>query len=305
MATLILTTGMAIILDDLALAYNDLLSGILPANYLLKNLSQSLFNSTGTPSPIFPNLSDLSEANDYYTAIYNMYTGSGSSILGSNVLTTSQLTVGSNPLFDYKSCVKSAFTGIIYSLNNLVTKYAGTTGYTSLINYLTGTGLQVSGAFSALYYLTTGAYLNNSQTTPVINVFPPTGVIVATLASGVFSAGYYPVLNGYTSPTFTDAYGNTTYVGGYLVPVGFGPCETIKAVVTNTISGTCTVTVMAPNQSGVSSTWTGVLDNDTAGTSVVLTPTISGNYLYGVPTSVITSGTASDVSLTIQTVSLR
>jgi hypothetical protein len=305
MATLISTSGMAIILDNLALSYSDLLTGILPGAYILKNLSGSLYNTGTTSSSIFPNLSDLAEANDYYNALYSMYTGAGSSLLGSNIASNSQLTIGSNPLFDITSSTKAGFNGVLYALDSLVVKYAGSTGYTSLANYISGTGLQVSALFSALYYIVRGAYLNSSTTSSVTNVFPPTGLIVATLVSGALSTVLYPTVNGYTSPTFTDSYGNTTYVGGFLAPIGFGPCASIKAVATNSISGTCTVTVYAPNQSGVSSTWSGVLDNASAGTGVTLTPTHGGDMLYGSPTAVSTSGTASGVSLTIQTISLR
>ena len=294
MATLISTTGMATVCDQYALAYTSLQSGIQPANYLLQTLADTTLYST-----VFPNASDRSEANNYFNDISRMY----SSINNNNNLSSNNggfAGASSSGKFNFINTVQSAFSGALNSLDWEVNQFVLTNQYTTLIQYLIGTSLQLSGTFADMYYITRGAFI------PATYVFAPTGVNLGTVTSGTVVLGSFPTANAYTSPAPTvNAYGYNTYVGNLMNPIGFAPCQVIKAVTTAAISGTCGVTVTAPNQSGGSSTWTGTLDNLASGTTVVLTPTISGNYLGGTPTAITFTGTATTPSFTVQTVSLR
>lgn len=294
MATLISTTGMATVCDQLALAYSSLQSGIYPANFLL----QTLANTTLYTS-VFPDAADRSEANNYFNDISRMY----SSINNSNTLSSNNggfAGASSNGKFNFVNLVQSAFSGELNSLDWEINQFVLTNNYTTLVQYLTGTGLQVSGTFADMYYITRTAYI------PTASIFAPTGVVLGTITVGTVVLGAFPTTNGYTSPAPTvNSYGYNTYIGNLANPIGFAPCQVIKAVTSAAIVGTCEVTVTAPNQSGVSSTWTGTLDNLNINSTIILTPTINGNYLGGTPTAITFAGTATTPSFTIQTVSLR
>lgn len=300
MTALISTTGMGIVTDKLGLTYSELLSGIYQSAYTLQGLASSFYNTVGTASTIFPDPTDIQQANDYYSDISSMYSSkSSTSALGLDASYQSNFSLSSNGLFYYISAVKSGFRNELTALDNRVVKYDTSGTYTSLVSYLTGASIQVSSLFANMYYLVRNIYL------PVANVYSPTGVVLGTLSSGSFTAGNFPTVNGYTSPVPTqDSYGNKIYLGGCQVPLGFAPCHTIRARATAAISGTCNITATALNQNGVSSTWTGSLSNVALGATVTLTNS-SGYYLNGPLTALTFSGTATTPSFVVETVSLR
>lgn len=102
-----------------------------------------------------------------------------------------------------------------------------------------------------------------------------------------------------TSPSdwAVNTFGYNLYLGNMPMAQAFAPLKSAQAHVTTNINGPCPLTVTAPayDSSGVfhaARLFTATLDNDTAGTIVQLTPTVSGDRMYGVPIAICVAGDA-------------
>jgi len=129
----------------------------------------------------------------------------------------------------------------------------------------------------------------------------------------LYNGAWYVAVAGSTNVTpGTDAtkwtpctFGNNLYLGGMPVAQAFAPVLTPAVKITTTINNNATVTVTAPNQLGVSRTWTAVINSATAGTLINLTPTNTGDRMNGTPTAISVSGPATAGALDVVTTAER
>ena len=140
------------------------------------------------------------------------------------------------------------------------------------------------------------------------SVFAPVEVAIATAtitaADTATFADSYPRANGYSSPTpSTNSYGNAVYVGDLPMAQGFAAPVSVEALVTTAVSGTCAITIHAPNESGTAATWSATLDGLAIGAVAALTPSTTGSRIGGAITAVTVAGTATVGAATIRVAS--
>jgi hypothetical protein len=312
MSTLISASNLLVETDALGVIYSDLIGGIDPARIAALGLASAETSSIFSSDP-----SQLLEWLPYTAGMYG----------GSNPPGGTSISSGFGPSGGFAG--GGAFgsgLGLLSRGAVLPSVFKGK--FDSIIRELAKYGAQVSstiidlGTFAAYYNGVTAytvlfspdsaaafAYAYNlAQQLPAACVFAPQGIVLGSLsltggAPGTWTAGIaFPFANAYTSPSpTTDSGGNNVYVGAQPTAQGFAPIKNTAAVVTTTISGTCVVTVTAHNQAGVSETFTATLSSDTAGTSVNLSPSTSGDRIGGQITAVTFSGTATSGVISIQT----
>jgi len=129
----------------------------------------------------------------------------------------------------------------------------------------------------------------------------PMAVVTITAGNTATFTDTYPRANSYVNPPPTsDSYGNLVFAGGMPMAQGFAPPIAVEILVTANISGACAMTVTAPDQNGISRTWTATLDNLNAGGVCPLIPSSPGARIGGVITAVSIVGAASSGAATIQ-----
>jgi len=151
---------------------------------------------------------------------------------------------------------------------------------------------------------TTDAGIWNSATAYTMG--PPIPVVLYNGAWYVAVAGSTNVTPG-TDPTkWTPCtFGNNLYLGSMPMAQAFAACKTPAVKITTTINNAASVTVTAPNQMGVSKTWTATIDNAIAGTVINLTPANPGDRINGAPTAITVSGPATAGALDVVTTAER
>ena len=304
--TLIAASSMAQVLDQITTTFNLQVPATDQGGADIITLAQSLYATGSAVSPIFPDPADIQQANDYFTALNGMVVASSSGTPLGVFTSTSQQGFAASTTGQLTRAVdaKYKFRSILQSLDNLVTSYSAGT-YTTLVGYLAGTGLQVSVGFANLYWLVRGI-----QIAPA-NVFAPTSVnlstyVVTGTCAGTLTAGAFPTTNGYTVPAPTvDAFGYNSYVGQAYSAQGFAPVHAGKVHITTNINGTLALTATFTNQNGLSHTWSGTLDNATAGTDISLTANTGGDYINSVCTAISFTGTVTAGAWGFHPIALR